>query len=423
MIELLVIADDFTGALDTGVQFKAKNTLIRIRNEEQKNLLENTDREIQVLIIDAETRHMKPADAYDTVFHIVSDAVQAGVPCIYKKTDSGLRGNIGSELSAMLEASGERQIHFIPAFPKMGRTTVNGIHYIDDLPVAESVFGEDLFEPVSYSAVQDIIAVQSDVKTSLMGTDVPETLPEGVLIYDAQTDGELEKIAAKLKEKKMLRLLVGCAGFAMVLPKFLGLVQNENLVPKFCSRLLTVSGSINPITLQQLDWAEKSGDLRIRLTLRQKLDPGWLDSMDGEETIGRWLAQIRSETGSIIECTGPEEQGEERWCQEKLGIDLEETRRRISAAMGGILERLLRLGLESTLMVTGGDTLMAFMRQIRQDEMIPICELFPGVVLSQIRYREKTYNLISKSGGFGAETLLTDLEQMINHYSEEELVC
>lgn len=28
MIKLLVIADDFTGALDTGIQFKAKGTLV-----------------------------------------------------------------------------------------------------------------------------------------------------------------------------------------------------------------------------------------------------------------------------------------------------------------------------------------------------------------------------------------------------------
>lgn len=423
MIELLVIADDFTGALDTGVQFKAKNTLIRIRGDAQKNLLETSGREIQVLIIDAETRHMKPQDAYDTVFQIVSDAVEAGVPCIYKKTDSALRGNIGSELTAMLEASGQERLHFIPAFPRMGRKTVNGIHYIDGLPVAESVFGEDLFEPVPCSSVQDIIAIQSDVKTSLMGTAVPEQLPKGVLVYDAKTDEELLQIAVKLKEKNHLHLLVGCAGFAMVLPDLLGLVQDKSSIPRFCGRLLTVSGSINPITLHQLDSAERKGAGRIRLSPRQRLDPDWLDSAEGKEALSGWLVQIQSSSSFIIECTGSEEEEEAVWCAEKLHLELEEIRRRISSVMGRILERLLHMGLESTLLVTGGDTLMAFMRQIRQDEMIPICELFPGVVLSQIRYWGKTYNLISKSGGFGKETLLTDLEQMINHHSEEELVC
>ena len=102
MVNLLVIADDFTGALDTGVQFKANGSLIQLWTGEQENLFSALHSGIQVLILDAETRHMSPGQAYQTVCHIVSLAVEAGVPCIYKKTDSGLRGNIGSELTAML---------------------------------------------------------------------------------------------------------------------------------------------------------------------------------------------------------------------------------------------------------------------------------------------------------------------------------
>ena len=123
MIKLLVIADDFTGALDTGVQFKAKQTLIQIASEKCIESLKISDHNLQVLIVDAETRHMTAQDAYQTVYQIVQTAVEAGVPCIYKKTDSGLRGNIGSELTAALNASGNKQLHFIPAFPLINRIT------------------------------------------------------------------------------------------------------------------------------------------------------------------------------------------------------------------------------------------------------------------------------------------------------------
>ena len=82
-MKLLVIADDFTGAVDTGAQFKAKDVLIRVGEEQA--LLPGTDRQTQVLILDAETRHMGAEEAYRTIYRIVSRAVELGIPCIYKK--------------------------------------------------------------------------------------------------------------------------------------------------------------------------------------------------------------------------------------------------------------------------------------------------------------------------------------------------
>ena len=60
-----------------------------------------------------------------------------------------------------------------------------------------------------------------------------------------------------------------------------------------------------------------------------------------------------------------------------------------------------------------GDTLLAAMNRLGQEELIPIREITPGVVLSQIRYREHTYNLLSKSGGFGSKDLLAQLQEII----------
>lgn len=412
MIKLLVIADDFTGALDTGVQFRAKGTLIRIGGRGDADLFDAAGGDVQVLIIDAETRHMSPQDAYSAVSGIVAAAARAGVSCIYKKTDSALRGNIGSELTAMLHASGQDRLHFIPAFPRMGRTTVGGVHYIDGVPVAESVFGADPFEPVRCSAVAEIIASQSGVQTHLVEVGGRSDGQEGVLIYDAASDGDLMQIASRLKSSGQLHLLAGCAGLASVLPELLELTPDEGGLPVFEPHLLTICGSVNPITLSQLDAAERAGVLRIRLTPEQKLTDGWVESREGREAADQWLSQVRERTSAIIECGGQDGGATAAYARE-IGMDIEAARRQISAAMGSILQRLLDLGLERTLLVTGGDTLMAFMKRIGQDTLIPIRELAPGVVLSQIRYRGKTFNLMSKSGGFGAETLLTDLEHII----------
>ena len=423
MIKLLVIADDFTGALDTGIQFKAKGTLVRVYTPQNQNIFAGLEQGVQVLISVAETRHMPPAEAGEIVAKIVSQAQQASVSCIYKKIDSALRGNIGSELSAMRAAAHGKQLHFIPAFPKMNRVTVNGIHYIGQVPVADSVFGSDPFEPVRHSNIQNIIGEQSNIPTYLVaaGEDIPDK--EGILIYDAVTDEDLLQIAQRLNDCHQLKLLAGCAGLAAVLPKLLNLTQYDCRRPAMNPRLITVCGSINPITIEQLDTAEKNGMHRIRLTPQQKLDPTWLESEDGECVLAQWLNKLQHSTAAIIDCGGPEEAEETRSYALTRDMNIEATRSAIAQSMGRLLERMLEGGLEATLMLTGGDTLLAFMREINQDSLIPVCELVPGVVLSRTEYNGKRIDLISKSGGFGSAELLTDLAKIIAHSGEEELVC
>jgi len=69
VVTLLIIADDFTGALDTGVQFAAKGIKTRVVTSASYDL-RRLDPSVQVLVIDAETRHLPQQKAYDTVYDI-----------------------------------------------------------------------------------------------------------------------------------------------------------------------------------------------------------------------------------------------------------------------------------------------------------------------------------------------------------------
>jgi len=405
MVKLLVLADDFTGSLDTGVQFRAKGTRIRFGSPNHR-YFEHLEEDIQVLIVDTESRHMPPEEAAAVVRQVVSDAVAAGVRYIYKKTDSGLRGNIGAELGAALEASGNALLHFIPAYPQIGRTTRNGIHYIKGVPVGESVFAKDPFNPVLHSAVKDVIASQSDTEAILNGEAFPE---KGIVVHDAENEEDLNRIARLLKKQNQLALLAGCAGFASVLPELLELEPAENTLPPFAPRLLTICGSINPITLEQLDRAEAAGVPRIRLTVRQKLK----ENRIGQELTAQWAQTIAAHPSTIIDCDGTSNPEELEALRKELGLSFEQMRSRIAETMGRILKALLEEGTDATLLVTGGDTLMAVMNRLGQEELIPIREIRPGVVLSRIRYGEKEYSLLSKSGGFGTPDLLEQLAQII----------
>ena len=134
MLLLLIIADDFTGALDTGVQFAAYGAATRVMVKDQVDF---ASCDAQVLVVDTETRHLPPEKAYQIVEELTRAACRAGIRYIYKKTDSALRGNIGAELAAVLQASNNRQLPFLPAFPQNGRTTRDGIHYVDGVPVTK----------------------------------------------------------------------------------------------------------------------------------------------------------------------------------------------------------------------------------------------------------------------------------------------
>ena len=128
-----------------------------------------------------ETRHLPAAEAYAVIAKLTREAMSAGVFSIYKKTDSALRGNIGAELSALLKTSGERQLSFLPAFPQIDRVTRDGVHYISGVPVTESPFGIDPFEPVRHARVTELIGEQTDVPAHSFPTlKEGEAVPEPV---------------------------------------------------------------------------------------------------------------------------------------------------------------------------------------------------------------------------------------------------
>ncbi len=412
MVKLLIIADDFTGALDTGVKFAARGAKTRVVMDPAFDF-NQADDQIQVLVMDAETRHLEPTAAYSIVYQAVTRALAAGVHCIYKKTDSALRGNIGAELTAMLNASNEDRLPFIPAFPKAGRITRNGIHLVDGVPVAESVFGRDPFEPVRHSQVADILKEQSSVPCVYRIPGKPDKDLPGIQVFDAASDEDLLKIGHQLGNG--LRLCAGCAGFAAVLAELLSLTGCVPQVPPLHGPLFIACGSVNPVTRQQLDTAERAGFPRFQLLPEQKLSPPWLKSDACRAEVKRWLEVVNREGCCILDSNDPKESGDAaRKFAIQQGINLQQMRVIISNALGQLIKQLLDFGLQATITCTGGDTLLALMRSVEVTELAPVCELSPGVVLTRFTYQSKTYDIISKSGGFGEPDLLCKLFKLVS---------
>lgn len=414
MILLLIIADDFTGALDTGVQFTAQGVQTKVVVGSE---VEWTEQEGAVLVVDTETRHLPAGEAYHIVAQLIERAKEAGVRYIYKKTDSALRGNIGAELAAILTASGYKQLPFLPAFPQIDRITSKGVHYIKGVPVAESPFGIDPFGPVKHSVVTEIIAEQCHLAATSFPAltetgDVPAE--EGILVFDAADIKDLYVTGEKLLEQEKLQIMAGCAGFAAVLPKLLGIgSEAPHPLPEFNPRLLVGCGSVNPITLAQLDVAENAGFTRLRLTPHQKLDEGYWESEEGKEALKHIEKMLAEHPRCIVETNDLEGNQLTADYAAQLGLNQEMLRVRIASSLGHLIGELFTSPFLGTLLLTGGDTLLQCMNSIGVNELEPICELEKGIVLARFTYQGYTRQIIAKSGGFGEESLILDLAERI----------
>ena len=398
MLRLLMIADDFTGALDTGVQLAAHGIPTQVVvGQADLSACSST-----VLVVDTETRHLPAAKAAKAVEELTRSAVENGVGCIYKKTDSALRGNIGAELAALLKASGARNLPFLPAFPQIGRTTEKGVHYIDP------------FEPVRCAEVTKLIHLQTDVPAQSLQPGETAADKTGILVYDAATAADLEAAGQQLFQNGTPPVLAGCAGFAAFLPELLGLSDGSVVeTPQLDPRLLVLCGSVNPITLRQMDTAEKAGFTRLRLTPRQKLEPGYWASADGKAALAEIEQMLAANPRCIIETNDAGGNQLTADYAAARGIDLDGLRVGISGSVGQMFGALFGSEHLGTLLLTGGDTLLQCMNSVGARELEPVCELESGIVLARFTYQGRTRYVITKSGGFGQEDLLVELADRI----------
>ena len=301
----------------------------------------------------------------------------------------------------------------------MNRVTRDGVHFINEVPVAESVFGQDPFEPVRHSAISDIIAEQVETPVVLherMEQPNAKAQP-GIQVYDAESDEDLMRIGLQLGTEG-LHLSAGCAGFAAALATILKLDGEAPAFPKLVPSLFIACGSVNPVTLEQMRTATKAGFPHIHLNPVQKLEPSWLATEDCAAAVRDWLDKAAAHRRCILDVNDPDGCDDTTVYAREHGKTTEDLRVGISTQLGHLMQKVLDGGLDATILCTGGDTLLALMRTVGVAELTPVCEVDTGAVLTSFVYHEKVYYIISKSGGFGEPDLFCRLASLVG--AEEE---
>ena len=120
MPQCLIIADDLTGANATGVLLhKAGYSAHTVLELDGAKDIQN---ECDCLLYPTNSRSRTSEEAYRRVYEATKKLKSDDTKVYAKRIDSTLRGNLGQETDAMLDALGENYIALVaPSFPSSGR--------------------------------------------------------------------------------------------------------------------------------------------------------------------------------------------------------------------------------------------------------------------------------------------------------------
>jgi uncharacterized protein YgbK (DUF1537 family) len=226
-----VVADDFTGANDIGIMFTLNGyrTYVYSIYDDVSIIAEDAD----AIILNTNSRLDSRTVAYDKAREATRTLKLAGCSIFHKKTCSVFRGNIGAEFDAMLDELGVEFCAVVLGFPRTGRITKDGLHYVNGKLLEESAFKDDPTHPMRESDLVSILQKQTqrkvgliDYKTVAKGPlaikDAINALRDGFqyVIFDVLSQDDLYSIAGAVKDEIAL---AGSSAIGEELPKWLPL--------------------------------------------------------------------------------------------------------------------------------------------------------------------------------------------------------
>src|SRR5215204_5697686 len=214
---IAVIADDLTGAADSGVQFVHADYRAAVYFRATEMVADDLD----AVSFDTDSRAMPAGFAAKRVLDAAR--VARGARIVYKKLDSTLRGNVAAELAAALGGARRERVVVAPAFPAAGRTTVGGIQRVNGVPVDETEMANDPNTPVSEAHVPSMLADTFSSVGALGVEDLADlelarkTLEDcECVVADAERDADLETLVRAVPDPATV-LWAGSAGLALAL--------------------------------------------------------------------------------------------------------------------------------------------------------------------------------------------------------------
>lgn len=411
-----VVADDVTGSNDIGIMFAKSGYLTHVRSfrEERSSYASREDGQPDILILDTNTRLDSPRSAYRKVFAATRALQQAGCRQFHNKTCSVFRGNIGAEFDAMLDALNLEFAVVVLGFPKNGRTTVDGIHYVHGRRLEDSEFRHDPIHPMRRSDLVGILQSQTRRKVALLTHEVvgrgPEVLRPEIqrmrsqcqyLILDVTDQQALSTIAHAVHDEPVL---CGSSAIAEQLPLVWGPSQTPAPTPDLPlaegTGILITAGSLMPQTAAQIRYLEQQGLPCLVLDTSRLFDAGQLEAQIAglSEAIAEHLRAGRDVIFHSPNSADALEAANQAGTANS--VSKTEVSRRVSQALAEVTARVIDTTHQNRLIVAGGETSAAVCERLGIDGMRIWKEIQPGLP-SCISLNDPPRMLVLKSGSFG----------------------
>lgn len=435
MLDIAIVADDLTGAADTGVQFCPcfKGTVLLSHANFLPGSVEALGFPVQALAVHSNTRAKKTGPARERLSHIARRLAPLRPAYTYKKVDSCLRGNLGAEVEALMDNMGYDLSFIAPAFPEMGRTTLHDMHLIDGIPVGETEVSRDPVTPVTESRLSRIVKTHTCFKVAhvdvgfmegagertgeRLGIEIERQIGLGVrhLAFDATCRAHLDKIVSQTLCIPKKILLVGSAGLAGSLARhFPKKPFPDDSAPRGDQEgnYLMVCGTASERTGLQV-----SALIKAYAYEKVALSPSLL----GDPARQADLVSEAGSTGVVLDKNNliitidasHKDRAEAHKTRDFLSPEA------VARGMGVFVSRVLERTRPATLFLIGGDTANAVLESLGAKGVRLFGEIVTGMVSGAILGGPmNNLAVVTKAGAFGGEDALVSFHEHLRDKRE-----
>ncbi|WP_335997822.1 four-carbon acid sugar kinase family protein [Fusobacterium polymorphum] len=385
MQKYIVIADDLTGSNATCSLFKK----IGLRAASILKLQGDINYDVDVISYSTASRGLDKEEAYKKVSEAIKILKNKDVLVYNKRIDSTLRGNIGTEINAMLDNLEDDRIAIvIPSYPDSGRIVVNKTMLVNGVLLENSDAGKDPKTPIKTSCVESLI--QKGIKyssTYFTLSDIEQPIEEivkkiqeaikksRVLIFDAVNNEDIIKISKAIIHSDIDIVTVDPGPFTLYYSKEL---QKKNHLEK---KILMVIGSVTATTKKQIEYILQEEDIFL---VKMKVED-FFEKETCLKEIERVIAYIKKGIASydlFLVTTSPI--GDEKKADlQKLAENLNTTVEEISKIIANTLTETVVKILKETqkfegIYSSGGDITIALLEKLKaigveiREEVIPL---------------------------------------------------
>ena len=324
---MIIIADDITGAAEIAGMSGDGTTVIA-----------------------TDTRSLSQDEAVAELHRIITKHHLKKSDCIFKKTDSALRGHIVAELQVIMHELGYDKCLLLPQNPSKGRIIRDGIYYINNVCLHETAFAHDPEFPAHSSCVTEILQ-----GCNYLSLDAP--LRDGINVAEATNADEIK---IQLNKTDGNTLIAGAADLFKAISSHNQSSSLTNIPVQ--APMIVVCGSTQSRSL-----AHEPGLQHFNV----KEIPMKSDVFHGRVSADSWIDELKKaykKIHSVVLTIGHPSQGGKEYAV------------RLRRTMAEAVCQLVETELPATLIIEGGATAFAILSALGWNQFDMEYEYAPGVV-------------------------------------------